>query len=84
MNKKLEIGDVVEGTHGKMRLIADFLPSPAAFAYTEPETEKITIVLDKGTVEFFREQAANFSVSYQRMIRELLKGYVELQEKELA
>ncbi len=87
MNEKLQIGDIVEGTHGKMELIADFLPSPAAFAYAEPETEKITIILDKETVEFFRSQAAVHRVSYQRMIRELLKGYVGLheeKEKELA
>ncbi len=84
MNDGLKIGDIVEGTHGKARVVADFLPSPAAFAYAEPETEKITIVLDKETVAFFKSQASNFSVSYQRMIRELLKGYVELYQKEPA
>lgn len=83
MNNKMQIGDVVDGTHGKMELIADFLPPPAAFAYVEPETEKITIVLDKETVEFFRSQAANHKVSYQRMIRELLKGYTALHEQQV-
>lgn len=83
MNDKLKIGDIVEGTHGKMRLVEDFLPRPEELVYREPETEKVTIVLDKETVDFFRAQAAHFECSYQRMIRELLKGYVTLQQKQV-
>lgn len=85
MSDKLQIGDVVDGTHGKMKLIADFLPSPAALAIAdEPTTEKITIILDKETVAFFKEKARELDAPYQRMIRELLRSYAALQNSNVA
>jgi hypothetical protein len=70
-----EWGDI---THVKP--LIDFLPSPAELAGREEDSEKITIFLDRQTVNFFRAQAKEFDASYQRMIRELLKDYVELQQ----
>ena len=62
--------------------ILDFLPSPAELAGREVESEKITIFLDKPTVDFFRGQAATLGASYQRMIRELLRDYAELHQNQ--
>ena len=85
MSNKLQVGDVVEGTHGPMRLIADFLPPPEALVIAEePTTEKITIVLDRETVDFFRQKSQELGASYQRMIRELLKSYASLQSDRTA
>jgi len=84
MNSNLKIGDVFEGTHGPVRVVADFLPPPSVLAsYKEDETEKITIILDKETVDFFRAKAIEFNAPYQRMIRELLKSYAALQNEKL-
>ena len=62
--------------------ILDFLPSPAELAGRDIETEKITIFLDKQTVDFFRHKAKELDASYQRMIRELLRDYAELHQNQ--
>ena len=54
----------------------DFLPSPEELVLREPESEKITIFLDKETVIFFRDKAQELNASYQKMIRNLLREYV--------
>ena len=64
-----------------VEIVVDFLPSPEELQFLEPETEKITIQLDKATVEYFRQQARNRGGSYQRMIRTLLKEYVAHQQE---
>ncbi len=85
MPSNLKIGDVFDGTHGPVRVVEDFLPPPSVLAtYKDDETEKITIVLDKETVDFFRAKAHEFNASYQRMIRELLKSYAVSQSEKTA
>lgn len=65
------------------RVSKDFLPSPDQLVYkNEPETEKISIVLDKEDVDFFRRKATELGASYQRMIRNLVKMYVEQQKEQ--
>lgn len=64
-----------------LEIVVDFLPSPEELQFIEPETEKITIQLDKGTVDYFRQQAEKRGGSYQRMIRTLLKEYVNHQQE---
>ena len=61
---------------GKMRIVADFLPSPEELAESE-QTQKITISLNKRSVEFFKSQADRNSTKYQRMIRILLEKYAD-------
>jgi len=63
-----------DGPIGKVEIVEDFLPSPAELAL-EDETVKITIALSKTSVEFFRQQAAQYGTSYQKMIRRLLDSY---------
>jgi hypothetical protein len=43
------------------------------------ETVKVTIVLSKWTVEFFKQEAHARQTQYQRMIRRLLDDYVQQQ-----
>ena len=59
---------------GRMRVVADFLPPPAALVPRE-DTEKVTIVLSRRSVEFFRREAKRYGTQYQRMIRALLDRY---------
>jgi len=59
---------------GKLSRVKDFLPPPAELA-VPGETTKITIALNKSSVEFFRRQAIRHHTKYQRMIRELLDRY---------
>ncbi|MGE3154814.1 MAG: CopG family transcriptional regulator [Nitrospiraceae bacterium] len=63
---------------GEIRVIPDFLPSPADLAFRE-EGVKVTLALSKKSVEFFKAEAGRHHTQYQRMIRRLLDAYVETQ-----
>ncbi len=64
---------------GKLEAIEDFLPSPKSLALKE-ENVKVTIVLSKESVEFFKAEADKHHIKYQRMIRQLLDIYVAKQK----
>ena len=61
---------------GEIRVIPDFLPSPAELAFRE-EGVKITLALSKKSLDFFKSEAAKHQTQYQRMIRRLLDAYVD-------
>ena len=61
---------------GEVEIVEDFLPRPEELAF-EDETVKITIALSKTSVDFFRQQAAHYETSYQKMIRRLLDAYAK-------
>jgi predicted DNA binding CopG/RHH family protein len=61
---------------GEIRVIQDFLPSPAELAFRE-EGVKVTLALSKKSVEFFKAEASRHHTQYQRMIRRLLDAYVD-------
>lgn len=61
---------------GKIKLINDFLPSPAELVLKE-ETIKITLALTKESVDFFKKMAKEQHTHYQTMIRNLLDKYTE-------
>lgn len=63
---------------GEIKIIPDFLPSPAEIAFRE-ESVKVTISLSKKSIEFFKAEAAKHHTQYQRMIRQLLDMYAEAQ-----
>ena len=42
---------------GDVKILADFLPSPAELAFNE-EGVKVTLALSKKSVEFFKSEAA--------------------------
>ena len=57
---------------GQLRLVPDFLPAPRDLL---PKPVRITLTLDKTTVDFFKQSARNNDEKYQRMMREVLRGY---------
>ena len=59
---------------GAVRVISDFLPSPEELALKD-ETIKVTIVLSKASVDFFKNEAQKYNTQYQKMIRRLLDEY---------
>ena len=59
---------------GKVRVVSDFLPSPEELALKD-ETIKVTIVLSKASVDFFKNEAQKYNTQYQKMIRRLLDEY---------
>ncbi len=61
---------------GDIKVIADFLPTPAELAFNE-EGVKVTLALSKKSVEFFKAEAAKNHTHYQRMIRRLIDAYVD-------
>jgi len=59
---------------GKVKVIADFLPSPEELALKD-ETVKVTISLSKTSIDFFKREAKKHNTQYQKMIRRLLDEY---------
>lgn len=64
---------------GKVKAIADFLPSPEELALKSQNT-KITISLSSESVAFFKKEAEKNNMQYQKMIRQLLDEYVSHQK----
>ena len=77
MNKKQIQNDIVQGTFGKMREVKDFLPAPKDLILKENRKVKVTMSLDKSSVDFFKQQATKLGSSYQLMIRNLINQYVD-------
>lgn len=65
---------------GKLRVIKDFLPRPDQLVLKE-ENVKITISLNKSSIEFFKEKAKEQHTSYQKMIRRLIDWYASQHQK---
>lgn len=65
---------------GKIKIVPDFLPSPAELAFRE-ESVKVTISLSKKSIEFFKFEASKYHTQYQRMIRQLLDTYADAQSE---
>lgn len=65
---------IYKGTFGKMKEIDDFLPSPEELVFKK-STVKVTITLQKDSIEFFKKEAQRLNTSYQSMIRNLLQEY---------
>ena len=61
---------------GKLTRIKDVLPAPDQLVVPE-ETIKVTLLLSKSSVQFFKRQAAQHRTKYQRMLRELVDRYTE-------
>ncbi|PIP67591.1 MAG: CopG family transcriptional regulator [Candidatus Omnitrophica bacterium CG_4_9_14_0_2_um_filter_42_8] len=59
---------------GKLTRVNDFLPRPEDLIMPE-ETIKITLLLKKSSVDFFKHKADKCHTKYQRMIRELVDRY---------
>ncbi len=60
---------------GKVKIIKDFLPPPEEIVFKE-EPVKVTMVLSKSSVAFFKKTAKQHHTPYQKIIRTLLDTYV--------
>ncbi|MBA4348891.1 MAG: CopG family transcriptional regulator [Thermodesulfovibrio sp.] len=65
---------------GKLRVIKDFLPPPGQLVLKE-ENVKVTIALNKSSIEFFKREAQRYHISYQKMIRRLIDLYASQHQK---
>jgi len=61
---------------GKLRVVPNFLPAPEDLMFRKEEV-KVTLVLTKRSVEFFKREAAKHNIRYQLLIRRLLDAYAE-------
>ena len=77
MTKKIKYADE---PLGELKVIDDFLPTPDELAVKE-ENVKVTISLNKSSVEFFKKEAKEHRTSYQKMIRRLLDWYASRHQK---
>lgn len=59
---------------GKVKVIGDFLPRPSELVAKE-ETVKVTLMLTKESVDFFKKEAEEQHTQYQKMIRALVDAY---------
>jgi predicted DNA binding CopG/RHH family protein len=66
------------GEIGRVRVIEDALPPPAALVLRE-DNVKVTLSLSRRSLDFFKREARKRRVPYQRMIRALVDVYVERQ-----
>ncbi len=61
---------------GQLTRIKDVLPPPSQLVIPQ-DTIKVTLLLSKASVKFFKQQAAQHRAKYQRMIREVVDTYAE-------
>jgi predicted DNA binding CopG/RHH family protein len=66
------------GEIGRVRVVEDFLPPPAALVPRE-DNVKVTLSLSRRSLDFFKREARKRRVPYQRMIRALVDTYAERQ-----
>jgi hypothetical protein len=59
---------------GKLHAIPDFLPPPEEL-FPRREGIKVTLTVDRDSVDFFRSRARRSGLKYQRMMREVLREY---------
>ena len=67
-----DISEAIE----QAEVIADFLPPPDQLVLKE-ETVRVTLNLNKQSVDFFKLRARENGIPYQRMIRKVLDIYAE-------
>jgi predicted DNA binding CopG/RHH family protein len=76
MNKKIKYSNE---RLNNLELVSDFLPTPQELSLRNRST-KITISLSTESINFFKDQANQHDMQYQKMIRQLLDDYVTQQK----
>ncbi len=66
--------EYTQGEIGDVAVIKDFLPAPEELVRRD-ESVKVTLSSSRASVEFFKREARNRRVPYQRMIRALIDAY---------
>ncbi len=59
---------------GKLKRVKDFFPPPEKLVMPQ-KTVKVTILLNKSSVDFFKNPANKHRAKYQKMIRNLIDQY---------
>jgi predicted DNA binding CopG/RHH family protein len=59
---------------GELEIIDDFLPRPEELVFNE-ERIKVTLNLNKSSIDFFKKIAKEHGSQYQKVIRNLLDSY---------
>ena len=59
---------------GELQIIDDFLPRPEDLVFNE-ERVKVTLNLNKSSIDFFKKIAKEHGSQYQKVIRNLLDSY---------
>ena len=68
--------DDIEQSLANATIVDDFLPSPKQLV-SRVEKEKITIALDKHSLDLFRQYAKEHNTKYQPMINDVLESYAD-------
>jgi len=66
----------IEDSLDEALIVGDFLPSPAELV-RKTEKEKITIAVDKHSLELFKRYAKAHDAKYQTMINGVLDAYAD-------
>lgn len=61
---------------GRIKIVKDFLPGPEELTLKD-ETVKVTLLLSKDSVDYFKREAEKHHSHYQSMIRTLLDKYAQ-------
>jgi len=72
MNKKKYTDEPI----GNVKIIKDFLPSPKDLVLKE-DTVRVTLLLSKDSINYFKQVADEHDAHYQTMIRILLDKYTQ-------
>lgn len=67
--------DIARAIHSSL-VVNDFLPPPDQLI-TKEDNSKVTILLSKKSISFFKEQSKKTGVPYQSMIKKVLDLYAE-------
>ena len=59
---------------GELSVVKDFLPPPDQLIVKD-ENVKVTIALNKSSIDFFKKEAKKQNTSYQKMIRQVINWY---------
>jgi len=60
----------------KIKIVNDFLPAPQELVLKE-NTVKVTLMLSKESIDYFKREAEKHHAHYQVMIRSLLDKYAQ-------
>ena len=69
-----------KGEIGDVRIVRDFLPPPEELVLAE-DNVKVTLSLTRRSLDFFKREAKQRRVPYQRMIRALVDDYAAVQKQ---
>lgn len=77
MKKKIKNkGDLGDMPVGKLTRVPDFLPPPEELIAADTMV-KVTLSIDRYSLEFFKAMANKLGAKYQKMMREVLRGYAQ-------